>query len=92
MKIPDMVKIGGHWFNIKIVHEDDGFDITGKKYGWINKIFLQGKAIQSKQESTLFHEIIHEIDWQNNLSLSEQQTSTIAESMYQVLIDNGWLK
>jgi hypothetical protein len=92
VKIPSKIKIGGHWFDVEFIHEDGGFDKCGQKHTWLNKIILQDKMVLPKKMSTLFHEIIHEISWQNELNLTEAQTSSVAEGLYQVLMDNKMLK
>lgn len=93
MKIPDKIKIGGHWINIILANENDqGYDKSGSRYGWTNKIIIQENMTPSKQESTLLHEIIHEIDWQMGIALEEKQVETLAESLYQVMVDNDLLK
>jgi hypothetical protein len=92
MKIPRRIKIGGHWFSVLYKSDSkDGFEGSGRKSSWANQIILQTNAVQSKKESTLIHEIIHEIAWQHELGLSESQVSTIAEGFYQVLLDNRLL-
>jgi len=93
MKIPSRVKIGGHWF--KIVYKDDDKDdyrLTGGVTHWQNKIFLQTQLTQSKRESVLIHEIIEEISSQNDLKIEHHILSCLAERIYQVLVDNKWLK
>ena len=89
MKLPHKVKIGGHWFKISFLSEKDGgFDTSGRKMGWQGKIFIQERMTESKKQSVLLHEIIHEISWQNNLDLTESQVSALSEGFYQVITDN----
>lgn len=92
MKIPDKLKIGGHYFDICVVPPDNGFERSGQKNGWKTKILLHGDMVQSKRESVLIHEVIHEIAWQANIDLNEIETSVIAEGLYQVLVDNKLLR
>ena len=93
MTIPKKIKIGGHWFKIVYKHEyEDAYDKSGSRFSWSNKIFLQSDMEQSKKESVLFHEILHELSWQHHLDLSEAVAASIAEGMYQVLKDNRFLK
>ena len=70
------------------------YEKVGTRAAWYNKFFIQKDLANSKQWSTLFHEIVHEIDWQMNLGLSgnEKVIDGIAEGLYQVLIDNDLLK
>ena len=92
MKIPSKVKIGAHWFDVEILHERDGYFKQGTVSSWWNKIFIQADLAQSKKESNLFHEVIHEISSQMELEFSEKEVGTLAECVYQFLVDNGFLK
>ena len=95
MKLPPKLKIGGH--QIEIIERSESKDMytnTGTRAAWQNRIYIQGDMAESKKWSTLFHEIIHEIDWQMNLGIkgNEKAIDGIAEGIYQVLVDNGLLK
>ena len=93
MKIPPKIKIGGHLFDVEYSSEDrTGYERSGTKFGWTNKIRIQKDMVQSKKEVTLFHEIFHEIDYQHGLEIGERIINTLAECWYQILKDNGWLK
>ena len=95
MKFPVKLKIGGHWIDIVIKSETkDMYTNTGTRAAWQNRIYIQGEMAESKQWSTLFHEILHEIDWQMNLGIKDNERAIdgIAEGIYQVLVDNGFLK
>ena len=93
MKILSKIKIGGHLFDVEYQSEDEvGYEHSGSKFGWRNKIRLQKDMAQSKRESVLFHEILEELNYQHEYKLDHQVLSSIAEGFYQVLKDNGWLK
>ncbi len=92
MIIPPKVKIGGHWFDVEIKTEKQGYDKQATVYRWWNKIHIQGALAQSKKETALFHEVMHEIGGQMDLELSERQVSTLSETFYQFLTDNDFLK
>ena len=92
MKLPDKVKIGGHWFNIEYRDERDAYSNMGSSFTCWNLIILQKDMCASKQMSNLFHEVLHEIGTQNDLDLSESQVTSISEGFYQFLTDNGFLK
>ena len=95
MKLPSKIKIGGHWVEIVIRSESkDMYTNAGTRAAWQNRIYIQEDMAESKQWSTLFHEILHEIDWQMNLGLSgnEKAIDAMGEGFYQVLADNGLLK
>ena len=93
MKIPPKVKIGGHWVTIKFrSDEEDAYSPAGSNRATANLIVLSKTNMETKQESILFHEIIHELNWQHDLNLTETQISSLGEGIYQVLKDNCWLK
>jgi len=93
MKIPPKIKIGGHLFDVEYQSEEEtGYEHSGSKLGWKNKIWLQKDMVQSKKESVLFHEILEELNYQHEFKLDHQVLSSIAEGFYQVLVDNNWLK
>lgn len=93
MEIPSKIKISGHLFDIEYSSEEKtGYERSGTKFGWLCKIRLQDDMTQSKKEVTLFHEIFHEIDYQYDLGIGEKAINALAESWYQVLKDNDWLK
>lgn len=93
MKISDEITVGAH--QLKIVYKDeekDGFSRSARINNWTSQILLQKGLVESRRESALFHEIVHEIDYQFNLDLDERTTNAIAEMMYQTLKANDWLK
>jgi len=92
MKIKNKYKIGGHWFDIRHIKESDGFTKTGSGHSWNNQITIQADMVQSKKESVLFHEALHEMNWQHGWKLEEGLIEGIAESLYQFLVDNELLK
>ena len=91
IKIPQKIKIGGHWLDIKYRNEKEGFDRTGLKLGWNNSIIIQKDMEHSKQISALLHEIFHELSYQLDMDLDEKQACCLAEGMYQVLVDNKFI-
>ena len=93
MKIPSKVKIGGHWLKVELVAEKQvQYDKMGTLCHWENRIIIQKDLVESKRISSLFHEVLHEIDKQTFLDLSEKQVTIIAEGFYAFLTDNGLLK
>lgn len=89
MKIKKKYKIGAHWFNVLLESGDRGFIDSGYKSSWKQIIVLQKEMAQSQKEVCLIHEVVHEIDFQNRLNLSEGVVSTLASGIYQFLVDNN---
>jgi len=87
MQIPDVIKIGGHFFEIQKV-TSKYIDTAGTCGNFYNLIQININAAQSVQEESLLHEIIEAIDTANDFKLSHMIISTLAESLYQVLKDN----
>jgi len=82
MKIKDKYKVGGHWIDVEQKSEREGYHKQGTDCRWFNKIYIQSDLAQSKKESNLLHEIIHEIDGQMDIDLSEKQVSILSEGFY----------
>jgi len=89
MDIPPRIKIGGHWLKIEFQDRPTkAYDKAGSANSFSNLIILNVELSPSKRWSCLLHEIIHELNWQLNLGLEEDQISGIAEGLFQVLTDN----
>ncbi len=96
MEIPERVKVGPHWFDVKIV---DVVDKTKLLRGQINvtenTIRIKKDMARSKQEETFFHEVLHEITASLLIEgelLDEENVTRLAYAFYQVLVDNDLLK
>lgn len=96
MKIPEKVKIGPHWFDVDIVEVVDvTMGLRGKIDTLSNSIRLMRDQAQSKQEETLFHEVLHEIAASlgiHDAILDEESITRLAYGFYQFLVDNDLLK
>lgn len=107
MKIPDKIKIGGHWWKIEYPYVfKERMDIWGQcdsalKTIRISNIDGAGNIRpQSADLVTLIHEILHAIGFlSNDKTLTKHDANEemdriefISEMIYQVLIDNGWLE
>jgi len=93
MKIPKTIKIGGKTHEVTIKDSEKGGNTNQGSAGvWSLKIWLDKNQAQEAMEETLLHEIIELIKEANDLDISHQSISTMAESIYQVLKDNNLLK
>lgn len=89
MQIPKQLKIGGHIYRVVELDEVSKDPNTAGECD-IDKleIRLRKKQKQSAKEATLFHEIIHAINWEYD----EKDVEFLAQALYQVLQDNKLLK
>ena len=94
MKIPKVVKIGGHSYQVIVRDRDrkDGQTALGSHNARITTIWIDNQLSKSQQESTFLHEIIEAINYANLLGLNESQISSFEHNLYQVLKDNNLLK
>ncbi|HHY95080.1 MAG TPA: hypothetical protein GX513_08740 [Firmicutes bacterium] len=83
MKLPKMVTIGGHCFTVELV------DVVNKhvpRRGEIQhldvRIRIDRTMAHSRQEESLLHECLHEIDQQLALGLGEEVISRLSEALY----------
>jgi len=96
MKIPDKVKIAGHYY--KVIWDDKGLikkHLIGQSSNDFKEIRLckhyksKRSRARSEIEETFLHEIIHTVDRHyNNDSLSEKTVDRLSQGLYQVLKDN----
>ena len=94
MKIPLKIKIGGHQYEIKVIDGDvSGMSEAGLCYRNNHIIFINKADFmdESAKNVTLFHEIIEAINYNYELKLPHQAITILAETIYQVLIDNKLL-
>ena len=87
MNIPDIIKIGGHYFEVKKT-TSKYVSNTATCENFYNLIQINTDAAQSAQDEALLHEIVEAIDTANDFKLSHMIISTLAENLYQVLKDN----
>ena len=104
MKIPSKLKIGGHWFTIKYPYIfQERFDRYAqcddtKKTIYITEVDGNGaKRIKSGIIVSYIHEILHAIDMNTGHKTfvgneGENKLEALSEGIYQVLVDNGYLK
>lgn len=83
MQIPSTVKVGGLTYGIEIVNKMDDDSCVGKTYFQDLKIKIE-KAEKPFMELTFLHEILHAM----NAELKETDIEFLAQSLYQVLVDN----
>lgn len=86
MRIPRKIKVGGSWYNVDMSKELDGqcgrCDLTEQT------IYISKELTRDQKEVTLWHEIIHAI----NICIHDQSVEFLAQSLYQVLKDNKFIR
>lgn len=90
MHIPVEVKIGYKDYSVEKVNDlNDGRNIL---YGQIlydeEKIKLKSDLTQNMLKCTLLHEVVHGIDEQNAINLTEEQVEKLGVGLYQFIRDN----
>jgi hypothetical protein len=94
MEIPKTVKVGGINYEVKFTNEwpnhdfDDGETFYDKTNG--NVIFIRedlSKEAKEAKEITFLHEVFHAM----NSTMNHEFLDSLAEQLYQVLIDNKLL-
>ncbi len=104
MKIPDKIKVLGHWFTIKYPYIfQERFDRfaqcdDAKKIIYITELDGNGeKRAESGIIVSFIHEVLHAIDLNTGHHIFEEQEGehkleALSEGIYQFLTDNGFLK
>lgn len=102
MKLPKKVKIGGHDYKILFPYVfTERFD-NYAQHDFAMKEIRVGLADNGGQERTesavivsFIHEILHAIDYTTGHRIFENNEGAVegfSECIYQILVDNGWLK
>lgn len=102
MKIPKKVKIGGHWYDVVYPYKfRDTTSLDAQSDYALKEIKICGvdrsgnETPQSFIISNFIHEIIHMLDAQSGHNVfveNEPAVVALGEGIFQVLVDNGWLK
>lgn len=88
MKIPAKMKIGGHFYLVKLVEPEDIEKVCGEVDRSKLEIKINNNLPQSQLEETLIHESLHAI----NMDIPEKEIEYLSSSIYQVLKDNNLLR
>lgn len=85
-EIPTQLKIGANTVSVTLVKPADiDNEHNGGSASWEqNKIQLANDMPQDRTGTALLHEILHLV----NIYLTEEETTYLSESLYQVLHDN----
>lgn len=96
MKIPDKIKIGGIEYKIEFTKEIDDSIHKSEYIGRVlfrkNKILILDSYPIEKKFRVMLHEIIHVLDEDFKMEMSEENLCRLEAGLYQVLKDNKLLK
>lgn len=102
MKLPEKIKIGGHIYKVIFPHRFiENTSLCGQISHTMQEIRLGGGSSNGAEYSEEYlmvvfvHEIIHAIDELSGHRIfvdNENAIDGFAEMVFQILVDNGWLK
>lgn len=101
MKLPKKVKIGGHIYKVIfpcVELEQEGGKMAGQCDHDLKEIRIASHQYGKPDRCTsalwvtFIHEVVHGIDDVVGSAIGEKAIAGFAETTYQVLVDNGWLK
>jgi len=97
MKIPNKVKINGIDYEVKRVKIDEVPPLMKNHADGQTSydkciIYLDIALNKQRMFQVFLHEIIHAIEWANDLGSSESYIQSMSSGLYQVLKDNKFLK
>jgi len=96
MKIPSKIKIGGIIYKVNIINPTEPPLNKNHADGQLNfatcEIFLDKKLDNQMMTQVFLHEILHGIEYNNDMSSSESYIQTMASGLFGVLKDNKLLK
>lgn len=97
MKLPERVKVGAVYYDVKIVDTPlvvDGRECLGKITYGQQLIEIRGEPFQSAQSmvNTFWHELIHAFTYERGINWGENDelyTEELAKAMHAFCVDNG---
>jgi len=104
MKLPEKIKVGGHWIEIKYPHIfQERHDRWGQCDDAKKVIYITNKDQngEDRNESavivTFIHEVLHALDNHSGHEIfmgenGEKKIEGLSEAIYMFLVDNGYLK
>lgn len=87
MKIPSVIKIGGHLFKADFLSHVLLAN-TAKVDFDKQVITISDDAIEDKQAEAFLHEIVESINYMNNLEIGHKDITVLSEWLFMVLRDN----
>lgn len=82
------VKILGKTYRISVVDKVDDEDSLGECNDVLQRILVKAGQRPDQAMDTVLHEIVHAIDYQMHLSLTERQVHCVASGLTAVFLEN----
>ena len=86
MKIPKMIVADGQKWNVRIASDEMGSNILGTTFPMIKEILLN--EVNPEMPVVLLHELIHVVDFNRGLGLTEEQVTSLSSGIYALIVDN----
>ena len=89
MKIPEKIKIGGHWITVEKVGDKELESDLGSFNNWYQYIRInENDTAENLQAETFLHEIFEAIKKKFEIKIKHQDLTILSELLFQVIIDN----
>lgn len=85
------IRIAGREFKVKFqksLHMGRLSDIAGRVVVDYQKIWVDQDNARGRQQEVLLHEVIHAVDFNAGLKLTEEATTALANGLLAVMLDN----
>ena len=90
MKIPDKIKVGGHWITIEKVGDKELESDLGSFNNWYQLIRInKTDTDENLQAETFLHEILEAIKKKFEIETKHQDLTIISEILFQIIRDNN---
>lgn len=84
----DTLKIIGKTYSFAVVDKVDDLDSLGECNDVLQRILVKAGQRPDQLMDTTLHEIVHAIDYQMHLGMTERQVHAIAAGLTAVFLDN----
>ena len=88
MKRPDRVRVMGKVYSITYIENSDAIESNGVCKNDTLSILIADELPPDEERDTLLHEIVHAVDNQISIGLTEKKVRQIATGLMQVILDN----
>jgi len=82
------LKIIGKTYNFQVVDKVDDADSLGECNDVLQRILVKSDQKPDQLMDTILHEVVHAIDYQMHLGMTERQVHAVAAGLTAVFLDN----